>query len=230
LSSAKVEAVCDNQGAITKCSSAKFHHIKNHRDINADLFLTQQDTQKSIPIRLSWKKSHSDKKPWKSLQDLTDQCLSRDEIYNIWCDYMVGNAWDKYTPVDDPDVTPAERWALYSVYPTYHKITGNLNTEIYSSLGFVELSNFIVTKHKIPKGALESCDCPSLQRYLGSLKPQSRSALEKLIHGWQTAYSSLCRQARENNPICPRCHSTVETCALIIECPQVDAMRFRQDQ
>jgi hypothetical protein len=79
-SSAKVEAVCDNQGAINRCASVSFRHLKTHPEKNADLFLTQQKTQESIPITLSWIKSHLDKQPWKSLEDLKDQHFSRDEI------------------------------------------------------------------------------------------------------------------------------------------------------
>lgn len=43
-SSARVEAVCDNQGVINRCSSARFNHLRNHREKNTDLFLTQQQT------------------------------------------------------------------------------------------------------------------------------------------------------------------------------------------
>jgi hypothetical protein len=65
--------------------------------------------------------------------------------------------------VDNPEVTPAERWAVYSLYPTYHKITGNLTTAIYYSLGYDDLCNYVYTKHNIPKGALELCNFVSLK-------------------------------------------------------------------
>jgi hypothetical protein len=69
----------------------------------------------------------------KSLKDLTDQRLSRDDVYNVWCDHLANNAWGKYTPVDDPAVTPAERWAINSFHPTYHKITGDFINANYSA-------------------------------------------------------------------------------------------------
>jgi len=182
-SSARVEAVCDNQGVINRCSSARFNHLRNHREKNTDLFLTQQQTQNSIPINLTWVKSHADKKPWKCLKDLLDQNLTRDEVYNVWCNHTANNAWMNSTPVDDPAVTPAEQWALYSCHPTYHKITGDVTTAIYSAMGFENLQNYVSTKHGIPNGALHDCDLHSLRRYLSSEKPMWRATLIKLIHG-----------------------------------------------
>jgi len=160
---------------------------------------------------LSWIKSHSDKKPWKYLKDLTHQHLSRDEVFNVWCNHLANNAWEKYTPVDDPAVTPAERWAIYSFHATYHKITRDFTNACYSTMGFDNLYNYVSAKHNIPKGALGTCDLQSLKRYLHSLKPQVHSTLVKLIHSWQPTFSTLCRQGRESTPVCPRCNTTVET-------------------
>jgi len=41
---------------------------------------------KQLLIKLEWVKGHADKAPWAMLTDLKSQKLSRDEIYNVWCD------------------------------------------------------------------------------------------------------------------------------------------------
>jgi len=46
------------------------------------------------------------KKPWKSLEELKQQRLSQDETYNVWCDYLAGNAWEISVPWEDPEVAP----------------------------------------------------------------------------------------------------------------------------
>jgi len=79
-----------------------------------------------------------------------------DKIYDIWCDsYLVGTEWEKSVPMDDPKVTAAERWVLYSIFPTFHKITGGLIEDIYSTLGYQVLFVHIANKHNIPKAAFD---------------------------------------------------------------------------
>jgi hypothetical protein len=68
---------------------------------------------------------------------------------------MAGTVWENSVSVEDPEVTPAERWALYSLYPTHHKITGSLTPDIYSTLGYQDLHNYIISKHSTPRGALD---------------------------------------------------------------------------
>jgi hypothetical protein len=42
-----------------------------------------------------------------------------------------------------PGVLDAEKWALFSHYPYYHKITGHLTHGIYSTMGFPSLAEYI---------------------------------------------------------------------------------------
>jgi hypothetical protein len=84
------------------------------------------------------------------LKDLQNQKLSRDEIYNIWCDRMANMEWEHGMPqCDDPDVSPYEKWAIYSCHSTYHNIIGNLSTSIPTALSYHSTSQYIVEKHKI---------------------------------------------------------------------------------
>jgi len=50
---------------------------------------------------------------------------------------------------DDPDVSPYEKWAIYSCHSTYHNIIGNLSTSIPTALSYHSTSQYIVEKHKI---------------------------------------------------------------------------------
>jgi len=87
----------------------------------------QKQFVSSTPIKLSWVKSHADKSPWKNISNLSAQKLSRDEIFNVWCNYLALEEWKHgITPNEDPKVNPFEQWALYSHYPSNHKITGEL--------------------------------------------------------------------------------------------------------
>jgi hypothetical protein len=84
-------------------------------------------------------KGHREKKPWKTIEDLKDQTLSRDEIYNIRCDRMANMAWhsNNYS-VFDPGVSPADCWAIFLSRPIHHKITGKLDLGLYSTLAYLQ--------------------------------------------------------------------------------------------
>ena len=177
-----------------------------------------------------WVKSHSDKKPWKSIEDLKNQGLSRDQIYNVWYDYIAGLTWSKNTSTDDPEVTQLERWALYASYPTPHKIIGNLTRDIYSTVGYQDLLSYLTSKYNIHIPVFHKVNHNSLASILTELKPNKRSSLVKLIHGWNPTYSGLCRQGREQSPLCPWCQIRVKTEQHIRERPNKGAISFRQTQ
>jgi hypothetical protein len=136
------------------------------------------------------------KKPWKSLEELKQQRLSQDETYNVWCDYLAGNAWEISVPWEDPEVAPMERWALYSVYPTIHKITGGVAEGIYSTLGFHDLQQYITAKHNSTKESLNRTNLTSLSRFLTDLKPYKCSTIIKLI-SWMASNSKHLMSAGE---------------------------------
>jgi len=44
-------------------------------------------------MKLEWTRSHADQSPWETINDLVLQRLSRDEIFNVWCDRLSEQAW-----------------------------------------------------------------------------------------------------------------------------------------
>jgi hypothetical protein len=80
--------VCDNTGVIKRASQGNISSLKSQRAVNIDLYLTHKELKKDMDIKLEWIKGHSDEKGWSTIQDLENQRLSRDQIYNVWCDHM----------------------------------------------------------------------------------------------------------------------------------------------
>jgi hypothetical protein len=115
-------------------------------------------------VLLTWVRGHADKKQLSSIEDLQSQQLSRDEIYNIWCDRMAGEAMTSFFPtIDDPDVYITEKWAIYSQYPTKHKIVGDLKRDLYSSLGFCQLQQYVTQKYQLTPAELLQTNIEELQ-------------------------------------------------------------------
>jgi hypothetical protein len=105
-----VKVICDNQSMVKKCNSLPLHCFWQHRDRNFDLFLMQQKIAKTIPISFTWIKRHAEKAPWKSTTDLENQNLSKEQIYNIWCNRMAEQEWENgHSSVPDPGISPDER-------------------------------------------------------------------------------------------------------------------------
>jgi hypothetical protein len=88
-----VSVICDNKGVVSKCSTIQCHSLRKQHDVNCDLNLSFHDPSVSQPLALSWVRSHSDKQPLETIQDLKSQWLSRDETYNVWCDRMAQLEW-----------------------------------------------------------------------------------------------------------------------------------------
>jgi len=104
---------------------------------------TQKDTLYTHPLLLSWVRGHADKRPWKTLNDLKNQQLSRDEIYNIWCDSLAQRQWSNGDHSSfDPDVLPSERWAVNASFPTTHKFTGSLDQGFNHAIGIRDMCAF----------------------------------------------------------------------------------------
>jgi hypothetical protein len=92
-------------------------------------------------------KGHQESSAWETIADLKKQQLTPDAIYNCWCNKMVKEALQSgVIALFDPLVTPAEKWAVYARYPTYHKITGHLNKGFYSSIGYSALMEYMAQK------------------------------------------------------------------------------------
>ena len=185
-----------------------------------DLYLTQRQIQHNVQINMEWVKGHSEKKDWKMIQDLEDQQLTRDRIYNVWCDRRAETQWKTGSPsFHDPEVTSAERWAIYATSPHYHKLIGKLDEGFYSAIRYSDMASFIQRKHNLSEAKLLRIHLLALHGHFAKLKPFQRPSVSKMIHGWIPTYGTLCRQGRESSPLCPRCNSTVETCDHIFNCP-----------
>jgi len=207
-----VSVICDNQGVVSKCSTLQHHSLRKQRDVNSDLNLSFRDPSVSKPLALSWVRSHSDKQPWETVQDLKSQRLSRDETYNVWCDRMAQLEWSNGAVSNfEPEVLPSEKWALFSSFPTSHKITGSLDTGFAYAMGYKDLLSYIEEKHSLSSEKIDKVNLFALSTYLLSLSPFQRASMVKTIHDWIPTHSNLCRQGRHNSPICPRCLSEVET-------------------
>jgi len=50
------------------------------------------------------------------------------------------------SPSFNPSVSTAKIWEVFSLHPTYHKVTYNLDEGFYSSLGSEDLKKFICKK------------------------------------------------------------------------------------
>ena len=178
-------AICYNKGILSKCKRGSFNSLRSQRQANINLFLPQRKAAKSIGMTFSWVKSHMDKQPWQTIEDLKLLKLSWDEIYNVWSDRMANEACHNRTcSLIDPVVTPSEKWAVFSRYPTLHKITGNLDHGVYSTLGYEDLLNYISNnsnKHLLTPSKLDRTNLIALLGYLTSLKPLQRASVAKLI-------------------------------------------------
>ncbi len=176
-------------------------------------------------MSLSSVKSHANKPPWPHISDLVSQDLSRDEIYNIWCNKMAQTEWEFGTASSsDPDVSPQELWAVYSTFPQLHKVIGDLGRELHSLIGFAPTMSYISTRHGLSDAKLSHINLFALHKYLSSLSLHSRANTIKLIHWWIPTYAMLCRQGRESFPLCPCCQSTIETPEDVISCSNGDAI------
>jgi hypothetical protein len=114
---------CDNKGIVNICQKLSINPLLHHRDKNNDLYLNQRHYMSTLDINLEWIKGHSETCKWCSVHELISQDLSSEQIYNVWCNYMVNVEWESDSPAfADPKVTPYEKWALFSIHPETHKI------------------------------------------------------------------------------------------------------------
>lgn len=81
--------------------------------------------------------------------------------------------------------------------------------------------------HSIASHSIELINTSALGKYLGTLKVFERASTVKLIHGWTSTLSTLCRQGRPPSSLCPRCHITVETSDHVFKCSHHEAMDKR---
>jgi len=149
---------------------------------------------KNNKITFEWVKGHSDKQPWNSIEDLIQQNLSKEEIYNIWCHKFAQSTWELgVTSFPDTSVAPQEKWAIFSSHPTRHKMIGDFDKELHSLLSFESTSKYICTRHDITDAKIEKSISHALQYFLHTLPIARRATTVKIIHGWHPTFSKLCR-------------------------------------
>jgi len=196
-----------------------------------DLLLSHSHFLSNVPVTYSWVRGHADKMPWESIEDLKNHQISRDEIYNIWVDKMANMEWSTGSPSSrSPEVTPAEKWAVYAVYPEYHKLVGNLSTCLSDVLGYQHTAAYILQKHGLSTAKLQHVNTSALESFLRQQKMFRRANIIKLMHGWIIPFmASLSRQGRVSSPLCPLCFTTVESIQHIHQC-QASPVRKHQLQ
>lgn len=205
-----------------------FSSLRSQRDANTDLYLTHQEFKCNLNIKLEWIKSHSDKEPWESICDLDDQGLSRDQIFNVWCDRMAEKTWRNGPPsFYNPEVSISEKWTVYAKYPHFHKLSGKLDTGFYSIIGYSNLAKYMQQKHQLTEAKLQWVNLLPLHHHLTSMKPHNQASVSKLIHRWIPMYSTLSRQGRVPSPFCPRSHTSRETWDHVFSCSNVAAMEVQ---
>ena len=101
-------------------------------------------------LDLEWIKGHSENGKWNSLEELISQDLSSQQVYNVWCDHMANAEWETGSPpFPDPEVSPYEKWAIFSIHPESHKIIGKFNTNIHSCISFQSSVQYNSQKHQL---------------------------------------------------------------------------------
>jgi hypothetical protein len=65
----KIQITCDNKGIISKIPQISLCKFHAHHEANYDLFITQRDQTKGLPITFSWVKGHTNKATWNTIDD-----------------------------------------------------------------------------------------------------------------------------------------------------------------
>jgi len=94
----------------------------------------------------------------------------------------------------DPDVTPAEKWAVYTTHPVLHKVIGNLSSVVNDSLGYNDMLELIDHKHNINITTINHINTIAQKKTLSAMKVFQRASTVKLLQGWAPTFASLCCQ------------------------------------
>jgi hypothetical protein len=118
-------------------------------------------------MKLKWVQGYMDKLPWTSTTDLLLQKLGTEEIFNIWCDRITQQTWTtSVTGLPNPKVSHIERWLVYANFPSFHKIIGNFNSEIFATLSYEDKIDYIRHKHGITQALLERISLHALRQHI----------------------------------------------------------------
>jgi len=225
-STAPVTLICDDKGVTNKCITLAINNLRSQRNPNVDLYINQQHLTKQNSITHEWVRGHSDKGKWNSIQDLRDQGLNRDEIYNVWCDKLAKQFWSSSDAADHkPEATPVKKWAIYSSFSTPHKTTGSLSEGVYSCLGYLPLLSYVCQKQDLSIHHMELINLEALHHFIITKPYHTRAAFAKLIHNWIPTHAHLSQQGHEHLPLCPRCNNTIETSSHVLVCSNPNGIK-----
>jgi hypothetical protein len=121
----------DNKGVQQTCANIQIKKLKHHRQPNMDLKLEYKHAVGGRTITTEWIKGHQDHdKEWSTVADLQDMKLTDLVIMNTVCDRRANETRKTHLSFSDADVTPNEKWALFSSYPTNRKITSHFDDAV----------------------------------------------------------------------------------------------------
>jgi hypothetical protein len=76
----------------------------------------------------------------------------------------------------DADTLPSEKWALFSLVPTLHKLTCHMGTAIMTTLYHSDMLNYITKKHGLTDVKIGETKTECLESYLKKQKPIPHAA------------------------------------------------------
>jgi hypothetical protein len=137
----------DNQGVQSKCSTYTPKRMRVHREPNSDLLLEYHTATRDMKKQVHWVASHQDENTkWSNTAELKELKLSHESKLNVLCDKMAGEARLLDQSYPDADTLPSEKWALFSLVPTLHKLTCHMDNAIMTTLYHSDLLTYINQK------------------------------------------------------------------------------------
>jgi hypothetical protein len=122
-----------------------------------------------------------------------------------------------------------EKWAVYSSYPSPHKITGSLTDGVYSCLGYFPLLSYVCKKQNLSLHHMDLINLEALHNFLAPKPVHTRATYAKLLHNWTPTHAHLCQQGSEQTPLCPRCNNAIETSSHMLICSSPNSITCRND-
>jgi hypothetical protein len=75
--------------------------------------------------------------------------------------------WKSGDPsIFDPDISPQEKWGVFSHHPVYYKLIGNLSSDIAMALAWKATAEYVILKHGLSLSKLQHINTSALQWYL----------------------------------------------------------------
>jgi len=186
------------------------------------LLLTLREWARRNPykVHLRWVKGHQDEDtPVGNLSHLAKLNVAMDELADT-----VHDPSFLEKSVEDPEVLPAERWALFIGSA---KVTTKLKDRVLHRCHCDDLVSYVTQRHSLGAHDMEHIAWSSLQGYLRKQKMARRAVVVKYLHGWLPTQGLLYKQGRADTDLCPVCELGSETQEHIHQCPHSEAVKHR---